>query len=164
MITYTLLIIAHVSDFYETKPLDGFMMHIVNPFTPTSSSDTELFRLTSRHANLWKFAIISYEATAPVVLSITIVYWVFYYPAMDWDKYSAIDTVRLYLEYLSPFIIMFVDMSLNAIVFSPRHFFFCVIAIGLYDFIYWLTCYLSNRSLSNEFDWMGLDVSIQIVV
>ncbi|CDW71978.1 UNKNOWN [Stylonychia lemnae] len=166
VITFSLLIIVHIFDFYEQKSLEGFVVPNANPYTPTIIGDNELFRLNSRTSKLWKYAIISYEIMAPITIQVTVIFWVFFYIRVDWTQYNMIETVRIYLDNILPLAILILDQIFNAILFSKRHFFFCILALAIFDTLYWLVYYMRNEEykLQKAYDWDHLDLYIQILI
>jgi len=70
MLNFTLLVTYHILKFYQEYKIGSnqFVLHNPNPYTPSVSGDTELFRLNSRSSKLWKYTVIMFENSISVVL------------------------------------------------------------------------------------------------
>ena len=133
-------------------------MHNPNPYTPTATGDTELFRLSSRSSKLWKYTVIAFETASSVVLQITIVFWAFFYYKIAWADYTNLEQIRLYVDYIVPIVMFATDFVLNAIVFSPTHCIFPIAAIVIYDCINVGVSMVDRQSIYKEFSWEDLNI------
>lgn len=141
---------------------------LYNPYSPSGNSQlgVELFRLQSKHATLWKLAIVVYEMALPTQIALAVIFWAVIYPQLSKWSQNEEESVFLILEHSVPVALQILDLLSGAIIFNVSH----SLILGIFLIAYYLTNFAVAKYAGEAtykdlgLDWIDYQESLIIVV